>query len=652
MAVRAAVWSVVASSVLAVAFAGWMATHVARGVPPGESPFHLLLLGTVLVSWAATGAVLVRLRPGNPLGWLFLGLGASGSWQTGLAAYGAGAVLGGHHWPAASAVAAAAGGAHYPILFCLPTVVLALYPEGRLSARWLRRPVTAAAAAIAVLTLAAPFDAQAYDDVVPGGTPPLPLPPATLALVNGVCLLVIVVCALVITGHTLVRLVRSRPPQRQQLAWMTSVLAALLTALFLAPRLIHTLLGVLLPVAVAVGVVRYRMLGVEIALRRTLVYGTLTAVVAGVYLLASAGVGAVWPSGVLPGVLAAAVVAIGLNPARERLQRAVDWWIYGGRRDPLRALIQLGDQMADVGEHALLPAALEAVKSAVRAPAAGVTDPEGKALVVPAAPPGPSHRVELRLAGRALGMLTVAERTPGEPYGRDDKRLLAALAQQLAVIVRALELGEAVAAERDRVVEATRAERDRLRTDLHDGLGPSLAGIGLGLQAAVDGLAADDTATVTTLLERIREEVVGAVAEIRRIIDGLRPLALDRFGLAEAARRHALSLAPALDVDVRIDPLPPLPPAVESAAYRILTEALTNAARHARARHVVVALTTADRHLRITVADDGIGTPAEHPVGIGVASMRRRAHALGGGFTLTGTDSGTTVTATLPLEEP
>ncbi|PKT73310.1 hypothetical protein CW362_09230 [Streptomyces populi] len=645
-------WSVVVSSVLAVAFAGWTATHVARGMPVGESLLHLLLLGTVLVSWAVTGAVLVCLRPRNPLGWLFLGLGASGSWQTGLAAYGADAVLSGHHRPAASAVAAVASGAHYPLLFCLPTVVLALYPEGRLSARGLRWPVTAAAAAITVLTLAAPFDAQAYDDIVPGGTPPVSLPAATIGLVNGVCLLVVVASALVITVHTVVRLVRSRPPQRQQLAWMVSVLALLLTALFLAPRPVHTLLGALLPVAVAVGVVRYRMLGVQIALRRTLVYGTLTAVIVSVYLLASAGMGAVWPHSLLPGVLAAAVVAIGLAPARERLQRAVDWWIYGGRRDPLRALIQLGDQMADVGEHALLPAALEAVKSAVRSPAAGVTSAEGKALVAPDTPLGASHRVELRLAGRSLGALTVAQRTPGEPYGRDDKRLLAALAQQLAVIVRALELGEAVAAERDRVVEATRAERDRLRTDLHDGLGPSLAGIGLGLQAAMDGLTANDTATVSALLERIREEAVGAVAEIRRIIDGLRPLVLDRFGLAEAARRHARSLTPALNVDVRIDTLPPLPPAVESAAYRILTEALTNAARHARARHVDVTLTTAGRHLRITVADDGIGTPTGHPAGIGVASMRRRAHELGGCFTLAGTDGGTTVTATLPLEEP
>ncbi|MEU4170821.1 sensor histidine kinase [Streptomyces sp. NPDC026665] len=648
---RAAVWSVVVSSVLSVAFAAWMATFVAWGMPHGESLFHLLLLGTILVSWAVTGAVLVCLRPRNPLGWLFLGLGASGSWQTGLTAYGAGAVLGGHHWPAASAVGAAAAGAHYPLLFCLPTVVLALYPEGKLSARWLRVPVTAAAAAVAALTLSAPFDAQAYDDIVPGGTPPLFLPDAAIALLDGVCLLVVVVCALIITGHTLVRLIRSRPPKRQQLAWMVSVLAVLVPALFLAPRPVHTVLGVLLPVAVAVGVLRHRMLGVEIALRRTLVYGALTAVVVSVYLLASAGVGALWPRGLLPGVLAAALVAIGLNPARERLQRAVDWWIYGGRRDPLRALIQLGDQMADVGEHALLPAALEAVKSAVRAPAASVTGPDGKALVTPEALLGPAHRVELRLAGRALGVLTVAERTPGEPYGRDDKRLLAALAQQLAVIVRALELGESVAAERDRVVEATRAERDRLRTDLHDGLGPSLAGIGLGLQAAVDGLATDDTVPISTLLERIREEVVGAVAEIRRIIDGLRPLVLDRFGLAEAARRHALSLTPVLKVDVRVGPLPPLPPAVESAAYRILTEALTNAARHARARQVDVRLTAVGRHLRITVTDDGIGTPTAYPAGIGVASMRRRAHALGGRFELTGSDLGTTVTAALPLEE-
>lgn len=169
---------------------------------------------------------------------------------------------------------------------------------------------------------------------------------------------------------------------------------------------------------------------------------------------------------------------------------------------------------------------------------------------------------------------------------------------------------------------------------------------------AASGLATGQTTTVAMLLDRTREEVTTAVGEIRRIIDGLRPTALDRFGLAEATRRHAQALAPALTVEVCVSELPSLPSAVESAAYRIITEAMTNVARHAAAQHVSVALTATGHTLLITVTDDGRGFPAQESTGVGVASMHRRAHALGGSFTIVPVDRGTIVTATLPLEGP
>ncbi|WP_169788643.1 hypothetical protein [Streptomyces avermitilis] len=215
---------------------------------------------------------------------------------------------------------------------------------------------------------AAPGDPDAYDDIVPGGTAPAELLPALLSTLYTACLLDIGLSALVITGQAAVRLTRSRPPVRQQLAWMMCVLAVFLAALFFAGPLVHGSLGILVPIAVAVGALRYRMLGIETVMRRGLVYGLLTAVVVTVYLLVTGAVGAVWDRSALPGVLAAAVVAVGLSPARERLQQTVDWWVYGARRDPLRALTRLGSWMADAGEHDLLPAALDAVMQAVRAP--------------------------------------------------------------------------------------------------------------------------------------------------------------------------------------------------------------------------------------------------------------------------------------------
>jgi signal transduction histidine kinase len=263
-----------------------------------------------------------------------------------------------------------------------------------------------------------------------------------------------------------------------------------------------------------------------------------------------------------------------------------------------------------------------------------------------------AETVPLRVSGRELGRLQVAARSPGEPYSDGDRRLLAALAPQVAVVVRALELAEALEAERDRVVAATRLERQRLRRDLHDGLGPSLSGVSLGLQALHDARATDDQATADQLLARIRVEVTTAVGEVRRILDNLRPAVLDGTRLADAIQRHAAAVSTGpleVSVDAATD-LPTLRPAIETAAYRITQEALTNVVRHAGAHHAHVTLDASDAALTVTVTDDGHGiNHATHPGGMGLTSMRQRAQALQGSLRVNSGDHGTTVMATLPL---
>jgi signal transduction histidine kinase len=140
-------------------------------------------------------------------------------------------------------------------------------------------------------------------------------------------------------------------------------------------------------------------------------------------------------------------------------------------------------------------------------------------------------------------VLRIAPRGPGEPYTDGDRRLLVALGPQVAVVVRALDLADALEAERDQVVAVTRQERDRLRRDLHDGLGPSLSGVGLGLQALEDARAAGNEATAAQLLARVREEVATAVGEVRRILDDLRPAVLDSTRLPDAIRHHAAAVS-------------------------------------------------------------------------------------------------------------
>jgi signal transduction histidine kinase len=405
-------------------------------------------------------------------------------------------------------------------------------------------------------------------------------------------------------------------------------------------------------VAVAVGVLRYRLLGIETVLRRGLVYGLLTAVVVGVYLVVTAVAGTRLDRGPLPGVVAAALVAVGLTPLRERLQVAVDRLVYGDRRDPMRAVTRLGDRVAAAGESDLLPVVLATVTDAVRAPGASVVAADGTVLAACGShtPDGTAETVPLRVGGRELGRLQIAPRGPGEPYTDGDRRLLAALAPQVAVVVRALELAEALEAERDRVVTATGQERQRLRRDLHDGLGPSLSGVSLGLQALQDARAADDQAAADQLLGRIREEVTTAVREVRRILDDLRPAVLDSTRLPEAIRRHAAAVSTGpLQVSVDAADLPALPPAIETAAYRITQEALTNVVRHAGAHHSHVTLDASAAALTVTVTDDGHGIGSAPSDGVGLTSMRQRAQALRGTLRVDSGDHGTTVMAILPL---
>ena len=216
----------------------------------------------------------------------------------------------------------------------------------------------------------------------------------------------------------------------------------------------------------------------------------------------------------------------------------------------------------------------------------------------------------------------------------------------LGLVVRSTRLAEELAAERQRVVEATEAERSRLRRDLHDGLGPSLTGMGLGLEAAQTA----DPQRSQAILARLREEAAASLVEVRRIIDDLRPGALDAQDLLGLVRQKAAHLTSTTPVRVVVDApvsLGPLAPDVEAAALRIVDEALTNVVRHAQATACTVRLTVEDG-LRVEVTDNGVGYRGPRDGGVGVPSMQSRAQAVGGTVELVSPGSGTVLTARLP----
>jgi signal transduction histidine kinase len=198
------------------------------------------------------------------------------------------------------------------------------------------------------------------------------------------------------------------------------------------------------------------------------------------------------------------------------------------------------------------------------------------------------------------------------------------------------------------VVAATQAERVRLRQELHDGLGPALTGIGLGLEALTPRVPTMDVELVT----RLRAEVAGSLEGTRRIIDDLRPSALDDGDLGAALRRRAEQLrASGLVVDVDIPAeLPVLPAAVAVAVFRIAEEAMTNVVRHSGAGRARLAVSRAGNQIVLEVEDDGVGPGAGRAGGVGIVSMRNRAERLGGRFEIVATDPGTRVRVHLPWE--
>ena len=176
---------------------------------------------------------------------------------------------------------------------------------------------------------------------------------------------------------------------------------------------------------------------------------------------------------------------------------------------------------------------------------------------------------------------------------------------------------------RTRLVQAREEERRRLRHDLHDGLGPILTGVAFSADAAAN-LVATNPREASELIAASRRNVTLALDEIRRIVEDLRPPALDELGLSGAIRQHAQRL-PQLEVVVSSTLPDRLPAAAEVAAYRIATEALTNVARHAHASRAEVDVTLNGR-LAVTVTDNGRGSDPWRP-GVGLTSMTSRARS-------------------------
>lgn len=604
----------------------------------------LVLLAVAALSWALVGAVIAWHRPANTLGWLLLVTGAITQASVAAEAFARA------QWPLPPASVGLTlsflGGM---LLFLSVGLLPLLYPTGRTAGR-------GATLAVALVIVGAvlqqvqwlwaqlePTMTWAFgppSDAVPVWLVWTPVALYFVGVVLGWCL-----CA--------VRLTRAPYPERQQLAWLLLSAVTLLAVMLLGDSLIaiwlQALAVPLVPAAIAIGILQYRLLAIETALPRTVTYVLLTALAAAVYLAVTAWSGIQITGAVLPAVVGAAILAVGLLPLRSRLQRLVERFLYGRATDPVHAVADLGRSVASADAGQLLAVALERVADAFRARGAAMYAADGTERARAGEVDAPALSVDLRVAGTLVGRLGLAPRRRGEPYSRRDGELLSAIGAQVALVVRAVDLAALIQDQRDTVVAATANERDRLRGDLHDGLGPSLTGMGLGLRGVDDALQAGDVARAQTLTKVLADEMARAVVEVRRVLDGLGPGDLVRDDLGAALRQRLGGTPSSIPVRVEVGDLPQLTPDEEGAVYRILSEAVANALRHSGADDIVVEIGLHDDALVARVADDGSGLGADAGEGIGIASMHRRARSLGGEIDVDTSAAGTTVTLRVPV---
>ena len=605
------------------------------------------------LSFGICGAILAWHRPHNPIGWLF----AAGGMAYATAALIAplGAVL--HEAGAPIAVQRLmitifVWSWPFAIGLVLPLALL-LFPDGRPPSRRWRWVV------IAVIVTAPLFSLEM-------GTFPYPIEPGypigyltipfydslqllwTAANIRTSLALLLGVAALA------VRYRRGSDVERRQLLWLLlAVMLALIVILpwdLVAGTPIEVLFAIpLIPIAVTVAIVRDQLLDIRLVVSRILAWLILLLAV----LVAYTGLVALLNRVATPRLAWSALITVFLvllaAPLLPRLQRLVDGAIYGDRGDPARVVSRLGQQLAtpDAG----LQGVITTIRSALRLPYLAI-ERDGTVLASDGDPPERLHRWPLARGGKTEGNLTIGLRPGERELAAADRRALAMLADPVAVAVHSTVVSEELQASRERIVAAREEERRRLRRELHDGLGPALTGIAFAADAAANTID-DDPEQSQRLLTTLRRDTRAALADVRRLVDNLRPPALDELGLVAALRQRADQLAWRADgesVQVRLDvpeEVPTLPAAIEVATYRIATEALTNVVRHSKATDALVRLRFGEQ-LELSITDDGPPNGAWAP-GVGLSAMRERAAELGGSFRAGPTSTGGQVVASFPL---
>jgi signal transduction histidine kinase len=652
------------AALVALAVAG---SVVAAAVDSGQHAEYVneIVAAVVTAITAVIGAVVALAQPRNVIGWLILGgaaLAGTAEALTELGVHGVrtnpGSVPAAVYLVTFGVIARAIAS----VLFI--AAVPAYFPDGRLPGprwSWVRWSLIVAVVATIAGGLIAPIETRLgqhwHGPFTPGGELG-----DNLQGIDVLGVVFTVVAGAGAIAGLVSRWRRRGPVVRQQLLLFACAVAV--SVLFLIgvlitvsvsssggpSRAIFGLAGLPLPIAVAIATLNHGLYDLRRAANRTILWLLMTSSIAAIYVVVVVSAAALSPDrrAWWPPAIAATVAAVALFPLRNRLHLLVHRVVYGRWREPYAVLSGLAARLeaaADVD--LLLDAAVKELGTELDLRDISVRDRDGTVLAGAAEPADES--VPLQAYGVTVGELTY--RRPDRQLSESEILLIRDLARHLGGTLHARALFNDLQRTRERLVLAREEERRRLRRDLHDGIGPALAGLTLKAETARALLPAGADGSADQLQD-LSDEIRATVVDVRRVVEGLRPPALDELGLDGACRQAVdrLTRAAGVTADVQTNTdLSRLPAAVEVAAFRIILEAVTNVVRHARAQRCCVSLTRSSTALVVTIADDGAGlVEGSRDAGNGLATMRERADELGGSLSVVRTSPGFRVEALLP----
>ena len=660
----------------------------------GTSAGIVVLSGVAFVGLAGLGAFIASRRPDNPIGWL-LGTGGLIFLLDNLMKLYAGSadILG---LPGRDLVLALENHIWIPAIGLVAIFVGLLFPTGNLLSRRWRWVAWVAAFTLTLAYVAGTMDTDPRDFNVPGAVNPLRpqgILFAAVDVVSGVLLLLPLLAMLAVISLVL-RYRRGQTEERHQIRIVMYAMA-LYAVTFGASRLAGqvtsgsvvwlqdvSIIGILaVPFGAGVAVLKYRLYDIDVVISRTLVYGSLAAFITAVYVGIAVGIGTLVGSGGKPNlglsILATAIVAVGFQPLRERLQRFANRLVYGKRATPYEVLSQFSERVAEsYASDEVLPRMARVLAEGTAADLAEVwlrsgdslrraaAFPVDSSIAAPvqvdstATPSAPSadRTVEVRHQSELLGALTVTKRR-GESLTPIEIKLMDDLAHQAGLVLKNVGLTadlqarlNDLRASRQRLVAAQDDERRKLERNLHDGAQQHLVAIKVKL-GLVEMLATRDPEKAQATIVALKRDADEALETLRDLARGIYPPLLAEKGLAAALQSQAGKAT--LPVHVDADGVGRYPQETEAALYFCTLEALQNVQKYAAASAATVRLREDGKQLSVEIADDGRGFDVNVVTrGAGLTNLEDRLDALGGTLQIESTlGVGTTLRATVPVSQ-